>query len=284
MSKKLTIAQPHGYCGGVMHAVKTLEDAIKDNKGPVYINHSIVHNSYLVKYFEGKNVIIEPDINVVPKGATYILSAHGVSPSFKKKCEEKGLNIIDATCPLVSRVHKMAADLADEEYAIFYIGKKGHQETLGTLGVAEMEIIEKLGDIESLDVEKYKGMKTTCLTQTTLSDRSTFHMISRLVEKFPKMKVNKNICNASQQRQEAVAKIANTTDYVVVLGSKNSSNSNSLVDTAREEGTPADLYETVNDIPIDIYEKKSIGLTSGASVPEEMLAEVVAEFDKREGR
>ncbi len=281
MIEKLLIAAPHGFCAGVDRAIITLNKALDQFGEPLFVNHQIVHNTFLVNYFEQKGVVFEDDILKVPYGSTMIFSAHGVSPQYRKSCQEKGLNIIDATCPLVLKVHLQLSNFVKNGYEVILIGHKKHQEIRGTSGVAPNTIVENIEDVEKLDVDRFIDKKVVCLTQTTLSMDDTSEIISAIKEKIPHVKISKGICYASQNRQNAIKKLAEACDFILVAGSANSSNSNRLVDTAKRNNCPAILLDDPNMIPDEVWKYRNIGLSSGASVPEELFNKFVEQFLKR---
>jgi 4-hydroxy-3-methylbut-2-en-1-yl diphosphate reductase len=281
MTKELFLAYPHGFCAGVKRAVSILEKCLEKYKSPIFVNHEIVHNQYLVDYFKEKGVQFDVPLEKIPQGSLYIFSAHGVSPDFREQCHERGLRVIDATCPLVLKVHREAEIYSKKGYKIIFIGQKQHQECKGTSGVAEMQIIEKLTDIKKITPENYEKQKVICLCQTTMSLDDTEEIILALKEKIPHLEIIKDICYASQNRQKAVKEIAPQCDFIIVLGSKNSSNSNSLVETARKHGSQAELFENLDNFPEDIFEYEKIGITAGASVPENLYKKATKIFQEK---
>ncbi len=281
MTKKLLIAVPHGFCAGVKRAILTLETALEKYGSPIYVNHEIVHNSYLVERFKSKGVHFEVNINEIPENSILMISAHGVSTKFRDRCKKRNFKIIDTTCPLVLKVHNEAMQYAKKGYKILIIGHKKHQEIIGTSGVAKMEIIENKEDIEKIDSKKYKNEKVACLTQTTLSIDYTKGLIEKLEKKIPHLETLSDICFSSQNRQTAVKELCKKCDFVIVIGSKNSSNSNKLVDTAISHGCKAKLFENAQTIPKEIFQYETIGLTSGASVPEELTNQVIEKFKSK---
>ena len=281
MTQCLILASPQGFCAGVQRAILVLEKALEKFGTPVYVNHEIVHNRFLVNHFQSLGVLFEPDIEKIPPKSTLIFSAHGVSPAFKEICQKKKLNIIDATCPLVNKVHEEAKRYASLGYKILLIGHKNHQEVIGTTGVANMEVIENIDDVKNLSLVKYKNHKVICLTQTTLSVSETAELIEVLKLKIPHLELQKDICYATQNRQNAVKAIARECDFFIVIGSETSSNSNRLVDTAKREHCQARLFESVKDIPDDILKYETIGITSGASVPSILVEQVIQYFKMR---
>lgn len=280
MTKQLILASPQGFCAGVQRAILILEKCLAKFPPPIYVNHQIVHNRYLVQHFQSLGVIIEPNINEIPEGSLLVYSAHGVSPVFKKKCEERKFKIIDATCPLVNKVHQEAKRFEGLRYMIILLGHKNHQEVIGTTGVAKMEVIENLDDIIKLSPKKYAKSKVVCLTQTTLSVDETSELIDLLRTKIPHIELQSDICYATQNRQNAVKAMTKKCDFIVVIGSKASSNSNRLVDTACDQGCTAKLFESVEDIHDSILKYNVIGITSGASVPNVLVEQVIQFFQR----
>ena len=278
MTKQLFLASPQGFCAGVQRAILVLEECLVRFGAPVFVNHEIVHNRFLVEHFQALGVVFEPDLDDLPEGSVLVFSAHGVAPAFKKKCAERQLRIIDATCPLVHKVHEEAKRFDDLGYKIILIGHKNHQEVVGSTGVAEMEIVENFDDIADLSVQTYSDAKVVCLTQTTLSVDETADLMVALRDKIPHLERQKDICYATQNRQNAVKLVARDCDFFIIMGSEASSNSNRLVDTARAEGCPARLFEHVAAIPSSIFLYESVGLTSGASVPSVLVEQVVRCF------
>lgn len=280
MKQTLYIAFPRGFCAGVQRAIDIVEECLKRFPSPIYVNHEIVHNKFVVEDLRSRGVIFSDDLDSVSENATYIFSAHGVSPIFRKKAEEKNLRLIDATCPLVSKVHTEAEMFLNKGYEIFYIGQRDHQETIGTMGIADMQLLEKIEDVANIDSEKYKEKQVVCLTQTTLAIPETHKVIDALKEKIPHLRVPGDICYATTNRQKALLEMTKKCDGIIVVGSVNSSNSNKLVKLSLKEKIPAILIDNVTEIPEEMFALENIGLTSGASVPEKLVLEVVEKFQK----
>ncbi|MFA7685215.1 MAG: 4-hydroxy-3-methylbut-2-enyl diphosphate reductase [Candidatus Gracilibacteria bacterium] len=274
----LFTVSPHGFCAGVERAILILEKCLKKYGSPIFVNHQIVHNKFLVEHFEAQGVIFEADINKIPENSVVVFSAHGVSPQYREKCENKKIKIIDSTCPLVLKVHTQVENFAKRGYKIVIIGNKNHQETIGTSGITEVSVIENISDILKLDAKKFENAKTICLTQTTLSVDNTSGLVEALKGKIPHLEVATGICYASQNRQNAIKKLAELCDFIVVIGSRNSSNSNSLVETAISCGCKAILLDDPNKIPNEVWNYEKVGLSSGASVPELLFEQVVGKF------
>lgn len=279
-TKTLFVAYPHGFCAGVSRAINTLEKAIEKFGTPIFVNHPIVHNNFLVNYFKKKGVKFSIPIEKIPKDSILIFSAHGVSPLFLKKCIARGLKIIDTTCPLVLKVHREAVIFKNNGYEIFFIGQKNHQEAKGTSGVAKIKLIENLSDIKKIKSKDFKNKKVVCLTQTTLSVDDTRVIVKELKKKIPHIELTKDICYASQNRQNAVKRLAEKCDFIAVIGSKNSSNANRLVEVAKSFKKKALLFDSAEKIPKSIFKYKKIGLTAGASAPEILLKQVIEKFKK----
>ncbi len=285
--KEILLASPRGFCAGVNRAIDIVESAIKFYELPLYVKHEIVHNKYVVKKLEEKGVVFVEDINDIPKGSTVVFSAHGVSPNVWEKSKKKDLEIIDATCPLVTKVHLEAKRYAKENYHIILIGHINHVETIGTLGEApeKTTVVESINDIRKLNFSKEK--KLAYLTQTTLSLLDTKEIIEAIEKKFPWVEspYKSDICYATTNRQNAVQKIANEVSLVLVIGSQNSSNSNRLRELAEKMGVTSYLIENAETIQKDWFNTKlqKVGLTSGASVPDILVEEAVDRLKKEFG-
>ena len=255
-------------------AIESLDLALASLEPPIYVYHEIVHNKYVVEHFRGRGVTFVDDLAEVPFGATLLFSAHGVSPEIRRIARERNLRAIDATCPLVTKVHLEAVKYASEGYTILLIGHEGHDEVIGTMGEAPEAIIlvEKPEDVAGLVVTDER--KVAYLTQTTLSVDDANRIISRLKERFPYITAppKDDICYATQNRQEAVALLADEADLALVLGSQNSSNSQRLAELARERGIPAYLVDGPSDLRPEWFEgMNTVVVTAGASAPEEVV-------------
>lgn len=273
MIETIYLAQPRGFCAGVERAIAIVDLALKKWDCPVWVNHEIVHNRSVVESFRSRGVVFSDDVEAIPSDAVFILSAHGTAPSFRARAEARGIKIIDATCPLVTKVHWEAQKFHHDGYKIFYIGQKEHQESIGVMDVAPMTLIETFADIEAL--ENDNTGKVVVLSQTTLSVDDTNVMSAKLKEKIPHLREPGDLCYATQNRQDAVKVLSETCDYIVVIGSPNSSNSNKMVVTAKKNQVDSKLYDTADDIPNNIFDHKSLGLTSGASVPDSLVMPVI---------
>jgi 4-hydroxy-3-methylbut-2-en-1-yl diphosphate reductase len=282
--EKLLLAAPRGYCAGVDRAVQTVERALDLYGAPVYVRKEIVHNKHVVAKLRERGAIFVDQETEVPEGETVVFSAHGVAPSVHANAGERALRTIDATCPLVTKVHVEAKKFAAQGYTIVLIGHAGHEEVEGTMGEAPEHIvlIETEADVDSLEVEDPD--RVAYISQTTLSVDETRAIIARLRERFPKITGPRtdDICYATTNRQAAVRQLARECDLVLVIGSRNSSNSNRLVEVARDLG--ADSYLIDNEAQVReewLDGKRVVGITSGASAPEELVEKLVGFFRER---
>lgn len=280
---RIILANPRGFCAGVNMAIESLEKALALFGTPLYVYHEIVHNRYVVDRFRKMGVQFVEHLSEVPDGSTLLYSAHGVSPVIREESARRGLKAIDATCPLVTKVHLEAQRFAREGYLIFLIGHEGHDEVIGTMGQApeNIRLVETVEDVEKLQVPP--GRKLAYLTQTTLSVDDANVIISALKRRFPDLvgPAKEDICYATQNRQEAVATWVPEADLVIVLGSQNSSNSQRLAELARTAGKPAYLIDSVQDLdPLWFIGVKTVLVTAGASAPETGVVELV-EYIKR---
>jgi 4-hydroxy-3-methylbut-2-enyl diphosphate reductase len=279
VSRTVLLASPRGYCAGVDRAVEAVERALDKHGPPVYVRKQIVHNLHVVRDLESKGAIFVDEETEVPEGATVVLSAHGVAPEVYRRSESRRLEVIDATCPLVTKVHVEARRFAADGRTIVLIGHAGHEEVVGTTGQAPDRTILVQSPEEARTVRIADSGSLSYLTQTTLSVDETEEIIRILRERFPSIQgpPRDDICYATQNRQDAVRAIAPKSDLVLVIGSKNSSNSNRLAELSRELGTPAFLVddETSAD-PGWLAGASTIGLTSGASAPEWLVHRMLA--------
>jgi 4-hydroxy-3-methylbut-2-en-1-yl diphosphate reductase len=275
--KVLLRVRPRGFCAGVVRAVDIVELALEAYGAPVYVHHEIVHNTYVVERLRRRGAIFVESIEEVPHGAVLVFSAHGVPPAVREEAKSRSLKVIDATCPLVTKVHFEALKFAREDRTIILIGHKDHQEIIGTSGEAPDRTIV-VDSVEAVDqLEVSNPDKLAFLTQTTLSLYDTQEIVARLRQKFPKIVGPKSddICYATQNRQEAVEQVAQDVDLILVVGSQNSSNSNRLVEVAKRRGVKAELIDSASDIdPAWLAGVKSVGLTAGASAPEVLVEQV----------
>ena len=279
LRKRVLLAAPRGYCAGVERAVQTVESALERFGAPVYVRKEIVHNKHVVQTLEERGAIFVEENEEVPEGSLVIFSAHGVAPDVHRSAGARSLRTIDATCPLVTKVHKEALRFADEGYDILLIGHEGHEEVIGTTGEAP-EHIKLVDGPESVDaVEVRDPAKVAWLSQTTLSVDETQQTVAKLKQRFPLLldPPSDDICYATQNRQIAVKQIAGECDLLLVVGSKNSSNSVRLVEVALEVGVPASyLVDFAEEVDPAWFEGVStVGLTSGASVPENLVQDVL---------
>jgi 4-hydroxy-3-methylbut-2-enyl diphosphate reductase len=269
---KIILANPRGFCAGVNMAIESLEKALDLYGAPLYVYHEIVHNRPIVERFRGRGVVFVDDISEVPSGGTVLYSAHGVAPVIREQSRARNLRAIDATCPLVTKVHIEAVKFAREGYSIILIGHEGHDEVLGTMGEApdHMILVEDAEDVDALNLPA--GAKLAFLTQTTLSVDEAKVVIDALRKKYPQVVgPNKDdICYATQNRQEAVRELVPQADVVLVLGSRNSSNSQRLAEIARATGRPAYLIDRVTELHDEWFRPTdTVLVTAGASAPEE---------------
>jgi 4-hydroxy-3-methylbut-2-enyl diphosphate reductase len=276
--KKVIIAQPRGFCAGVAMAVETVERALKKYGPPLYVFHEIVHNRTVVQEFTSRGAIFVQSLNQVPAGARLIFSAHGVSPAVWEEAKKKRLQVvIDATCPLVEKVHREVRKFAAQGYRIILVGHEEHDEIVGTSGEAPERVLVVANIHEAERVQVPDSERVVVLTQTTLSVDDTREVIEALRRRFPNMVTppKEDICYATQNRQDAVKELAREVDMILVIGSPNSENSNQLCRVARTKGVPAHLINDFHDIhPAWLEGIERIGITSGASVPERLVQEV----------
>lgn len=280
--EKVILAKPRGFCAGVEMAIETVERALQKHGAPLYVFHEIVHNQHVVKDFSQRGVTFVNSIDEIPAGANVIFSAHGVSPAIWQQAKEKKLKwLIDATCPLVEKVHREVRKFVAQGYWIILVGHKNHDEIVGTSGEAPERtlVVGSLEDARTITVPDPN--KVTVLTQTTLSVDDTREILEVLKQRFPKLvtPAKEDICYATQNRQDAVKQLANQVDLVLVIGSKNSENSNQLVKVARALGKPSYLVDDYHGIDRAwLKDVASVGITSGASVPDSLVQDAVNDF------
>ncbi|HEU5263450.1 MAG TPA: 4-hydroxy-3-methylbut-2-enyl diphosphate reductase, partial [Gaiellaceae bacterium] len=284
MVKRVLLASPRGYCAGVERAVETVELALEHYGAPVYVRKQIVHNIHVVRDLEARGAIFVDEETEVPEGATVVYSAHGVAPSVFANSARLGHNVIDAVCPLVTKVHVQARRYADEGYTVVLIGHEGHEEVVGTMGEAPdaTVLVQTVEEAESLDLPA--GTKLAYVTQTTLSVDETGEIITTLRRRFPEIRAprKEDICYATSNRQWAVKEMLPEIDLLLVIGSRNSSNSNRLVETARAVGTTAYLIDDETEIDEAwLDDAATVGITSGASAPEKLVTRVCDWFRAR---
>ena len=280
----MLLAAPRGYCAGVDRAVQTVEHALELHGKPVYVRKEIVHNKHVVEQLEKRGAIFVEEETEVPEGELVVFSAHGVAPSVHENAKSRSLRTIDATCPLVTKVHVEARKFAEDGYTIVLVGHEGHEEVEGTTGEApdSIVLVQTVEDAEALEVED--PSRIAYITQTTLSVDETAEIIAKLKERFPEITGPKtdDICYATTNRQRAVKELAKHCDLVLVIGSTNSSNSNRLVEVARELGCDSYLIDNHNEVQESWLEgMKTVGITSGASAPEELVESLVESFRQR---
>ena len=271
---QIILAQPRGFCTGVTGAVQSLEHAVEQFGTPIYVYHEIVHNTWIVDDFRRKGVIFVDNIDEVPEGSRLMFSAHGVSPKIRNIAKKRSLTTIDATCPLVKKVHDCAFDYALKGYKIILIGHRNHDEVVGVVGEVPdaIWVVENEAEIDALIFGKDE--KLAYLTQTTLAVAETFQLIERLKNRFPQIvgPPQSNICGATQHRQDAVRELCVSADVVIVVGSQSSSNSRRLAEQAENLGVRSFLVDGASDIPLDEFTgNETVLITAGASAPEHLV-------------
>ena len=282
--EKLLLAAPRGYCAGVDRAVQTVERALALHGAPVYVRKEIVHNKHVVEKLRELGAIFVEEETEVPEGGVCVFSAHGVAPSVRAGARARSLQTIDATCPLVTKVHREAVRFAEEGYTIVLVGHDGHEEVEGTMGEAPERIVlvQCESDVDALEVEDPE--RIAYVTQTTLAVDETSSILERLRERFPSIVGPRtdDICYATTNRQAAVKQMAGSCDLMLVIGSRNSSNSKRLVEVARDCGTEAHLIDTAGEVREEwLTGRGVVGITSGASAPENLVQELVELFRAR---
>jgi 4-hydroxy-3-methylbut-2-enyl diphosphate reductase len=282
--KKLLLAKPRGFCAGVARAIDVVNVALKRYEAPIYVRKAIVHNSHVVESFKAQGVIFVKELDEVPDGATVIFSAHGIPPEVRTRAAAKQLKVIDATCPMVTKVHKGAVRFAQEGLWIIMVGEEGHDEVVGTMGEVP-DHITRIGSVEEAErVYIPDPERVGIITQTTLSVDDTQEILNTLRRRFPKLVVpsRDDICYATQNRQMAVKILARAADLVLVLGSATSHNANRLREIAESTGARAHLIEDVREIDTAWLEDgQCVAITAGASAPERLVQEVVEYFKTR---
>jgi len=282
--ERLLLAAPRGYCAGVDRAVQTVERALEIHGAPVYVRKEIVHNKHVVEELRQRGAVFVEEQTEVPEGAVCVFSAHGIAPSVRAGAHERGLVTIDATCPLVTKVHREAVRFAEEGYTIVLVGHDGHEEVEGTMGEApdRIVLVQDEDDVETLEVPDPD--RVAYITQTTLAVDETAAIVARLRERFPNIVGPRtdDICYATTNRQAAVKQMAHTCDLMLVIGSRNSSNSVRLVEVARDCGTEAHLIDNAGEVHEEWLDgRRVVGISSGASAPENLVAELVELFRGR---
>ena len=276
--KRVVLAAPRGFCAGVVRAIEIVNTVLQLLPPPIYVRKEIVHNRFVVERLKQRGVIFVNELDEVPDGATVIFSAHGVSPAVREMARRKNLRVIDATCPLVTKVHLEAIRFAQQGYSIILIGHEGHEEVEGTMGEAPhcIYLVQSVEDVERLQVPNPE--KVAYLTQTTLSVDDTAEIVAALKRKFPQIVGPRtdDICYATQNRQNAVKALAKQVDVILVIGSQNSSNSQRLKEVAISNGCPAYLIDGADHIRTEwLIDAESVGVTSGASAPEILVKQVI---------
>ena len=278
---KIYLANPRGFCAGVDRAIEIVERAIEKHGSPIYVRHEVVHNKYVVNNLKNKGAIFVDEISEVPSGSVVIYSAHGVSQAVRKEANDISAIIYDATCPLVTKVHKEVIRRQKNNHQVILIGHAGHPEVEGTLGQSSEEdkitLVESVNDIRELNFSNERDISYT--TQTTLSVDDTAEVIEALKDKYPNVQSPKksDICYATQNRQDSVKEVIQQSEILIVIGSKNSSNSNRLKEIADNQGKPAYLIDSSSDIEDQwLNHVDSVGITAGASAPEILVQEVVS--------
>jgi len=275
---------PRGFCAGVDRAIEIVEMALEIYGAPIYVRHEIIHNEHVVSRLRNEGAIFTDDLADVPTGSNLIFSAHGVSPAVRTEAAERGLNVIDATCPLVTKIHLEVHKFLKRGYGIFFIGHRGHVETEGTLGEAPDRMTLVTDESEVPDLADPPEEKLIFLTQTTLSIDETQGIVDALKCRFPRLEMppNEDICYATQNRQDAVKALAARADVILVVGSRTSSNSRSLRQVAQAHGARAYLIDGAENITDDmVADAATVGVTAGASAPEEVVQGVVADLRRR---
>ena len=276
---EIYLAKTQGFCAGVSFAIDIVEQALRKYGAPLYVYHEIVHNTYVVNDFRNRGVIFVEDLNDVPQGERVIFSAHGVPPAVIQSAQNRKLKYVDATCPLVTKVHNEATKFSTQHHATVLIGHKGHQELIGTSGYVDpglLYIVENGTDIDNLDIGP--GAEVAFITQTTLSVDETTAMIDKLRKKFPNLigPPRSDLCYATQNRQDAVKDLARICDIIIICGSPKSSNSNRLRETGEKQGVASHIIDSAEELDMKLLQgKKKTGISSGASVPRVIVDQLV---------
>lgn len=275
---RIVLAAPRGFCAGVAYAIEVVDLALKIHGAPLYVRHAIVHNEWVVRSFEERGVLFVEEIEDIPRGSAVVFSAHGVSPEVRRQAEERCLTVIDATCPLVTKVHNEARYYANRDYFMIYVGHEGHAEAEGTMGEApgRMVLVESPEDAEALTLPPHE--KLAVLTQTTLSVDEVQRILAVLERRFPHLEKprKEDICYATTNRQMAVRELAKICDLILVVGSTTSSNSNRLREVAESLGVRSHLLMSPDEVdPAWVRECATVGITSGASTPEALVEEIM---------
>ena len=271
---KVILGVPRGFCAGVVRAIDIVELALQKYPHPVYVKHQIVHNPYVVKSLEDKGAQTVEHVEEIPEGSTVVFSAHGSPPEDFQKAEARGLRVIDATCPLVTKVHNEALRYSSDGRRLILVGHRGHQEVKGTMGQTDMHLVD---DRESENLPEWDDdTPVTVLTQTTLSVDDTSRSISHIEDRFSNVVIRNDLCYATTNRQEAVKELCTLVDLVLVIGAQNSSNCNRLREVAEANGVPAYLINGPDELDLAWLEGvENVGITSGASTPEDLVLSVI---------
>ena len=278
---KVYLGVPRGFCAGVVRAIEVVELALEKYGKPVYVKHQIVHNPYVVDSLEEKGAITVEDVEEIPRGSTVVFSAHGSPPADFEKATSRDLHVIDATCPLVTKVHNEARKYSAEKRQLVLVGHRGHQEVKGTMGQLPMHLVDDTGEPE-LPVWQ-RDTPVAVITQTTLSVDDTLRSISKIQERFTNVIVRNDLCYATTNRQEAVKELCRLVDLVLVIGAPNSSNCNRLREVAEAHGVTAYLINGPDELdPAWLDGVEKVGITSGASTPEGLVQEVIEALDSEE--
>jgi 4-hydroxy-3-methylbut-2-en-1-yl diphosphate reductase len=277
--REILVASPRGFCAGVSYAIEIVDLVLERHGPPVYVRHEIVHNRHVVDKLRAQGAVFVDELADVPAGSLVIFSAHGVAPSVREEAARRGLRVVDATCPLVTKVHLEALRYARDGYEILVVGHRGHVEVIGTLGHApdRMHLVETVDDVARVAVRDPE--RVAVVTQTTLSVDDTREIVDAIRQRFPSVRLpsKDDICYATQNRQTAVKELARQSDLVLVIGSPTSSNANRLVEVARNSGVEARLIEHADDLdPAWFHAVRTVGLTAGASTPELLVQEAIA--------
>ena len=270
---KIFLASPRGFCAGVVRAIDIVERALKKYGAPLYIKHQIVHNKYVVQSLERKGVITVEYVKDIPNESNVVFSAHGSSPDDFNQAKNKNLTVIDATCPLVTKVHNEAIKYKKEGFKVLLVGHRGHQEVRGTMGHTEMHLVDEHEDFSLPD---WDDDQVAVLSQTTLSVDDTKNVINAIQNKYHSTKIRNDICYATTNRQDSVKELAKQVEVVLVIGSSNSSNCNRLKEVALSQGTKAYLINGANELSKDWFDGVNfVGITSGASTPDNLVEDVI---------
>jgi len=284
MVEKIVLAEPRGFCAGVERAVEVVRNALQAHGRPLYVRHQIVHNRFVLEALEAEGAIFVDNLDQVPEGQRVIFSAHGVAPLEWQRASNRHLRVIDATCPLVTKVHSEVERYARDGLTVVLVGHAGHEEVNGTLGVAPGQVLLVGNVAEAMALEVPDPSRVAAVTQTTLSVDDTSEIMAALKRRFPLMVTPKtdDICYATQNRQNAVKELVEVSDAILVVGSKQSSNANRLVEVARMRGSRAYLVDSVQEIePEMLAGVRTLGLTASASSPEWLVEEIISSFAER---